>query len=109
MSKTEKEKAAEKAKKAQAAAARKASLAAMSPQEKKVALAKERAEKFVKLGPKFVNRALASLAKVSTLAKRGSYTYTDEQAAKVVKALRDRVDSIEKAFAGGATSDSFTL
>lgn len=110
MAKTDKEKAAEVAKKKAAAASRKASLSNMSAQEKKVFLSKERAEKFLKLAPKFVNRALAGLAKVGTLTKRGSYTYTDEQAAKVVKALRDKVDGIEKAFsAGGGTSDGFSL
>lgn len=110
MAKNDKEKAAEAAKKKAAAAARKTSLASMSAQEKKVFISKERGEKFVKLAPKFVNRALAALAKVGTLTKRGSYTYTDEQAAKIVKALRERVDGIEKSFgAGGGASDGFSL
>lgn len=110
MAKTEKEKAAEAAKKKAAAAARKASIGAMSAQEKKLYISKERGEKFVKLAPKFVNRALASLNKVGTLTRRGSYTYTAEQSAKIVTALRAKVDAIEKSFGvGGAQSEGFEL
>lgn len=110
MAKNDKEKAAEAAKKKAAAAARKTSLASMSAQEKKVFISKERGEKFVKLAPKFVNRALAALNKVGTLTRRGSYTYTAEQSAKIVTALRAKVDSIEKSFgAGGAQSEGFEL
>lgn len=74
----------------------------------KAAIAQAKAAKFVELATKRVNKALNAIRQLENLSNRGSYSYTDEQAAKLVSALgaavvkvRDRFTSTGKKEEGG--------
>lgn len=81
-----------------------------SDQEKRVAAAKARAERFRSLIVKRMNRALKSLDAVAALSNRASYAYEAEHVTKIVTALESRVAGVKKRYESGATSsDSFAL
>lgn len=79
-------------------------------QEEKEQRQRVKAAKFIELAEARVGNTLKRLGHVSNLANRNTYVYTQEQAQKIVKALRDAVDRVEMAFEPrGEKSDLFTL
>jgi hypothetical protein len=61
-------------------------------------------EKFVELAQKRVNRALKDIQLIGNLSNRSNYTYTDEDAQKIYKALKEAVDEMKAKFESrGAT------
>lgn len=70
----------------------------------------ERRDRFIRLAAKRVQRALDALTNVSRLGNRSAYSYTDEEAAKIVNTIYDSAVSVKDAFSetkGGKTV--FTL
>ena len=67
-------------------------------------------ERFQRLAPKRTNRALKALDRVSQMSNTGAYRYSDDEARKIVDALRQAVDSVEAAFSRQVEADTeFTL
>lgn len=67
-------------------------------------------ERFVSLAEKRVNSAIKALRQVGNLANRKNYSYKDEHARKIVKALKDEMRKIEFAFKEGKDiNDNFSL
>jgi len=58
-----------------------------------------KAEKFRTLAEKRVSRVLATVRQISKLSRRGSYEYTPQQVAHIFKAMRDELETAERAFA----------
>lgn len=56
------------------------------------------AERFKKLGTARVNNALKQIGIVANVSNRKTYDYTPEQAAKIVKALENKVAAVKKSF-----------
>ena len=61
-------------------------------------VSRDKANKFVDLANKRVNRTIKHLRLIKNLSNRKNYTFTDEQARKIVKALQKEVDSIKQSF-----------
>jgi len=59
---------------------------------------RNKADKFVELANKRVNKAIKDLKLVCNLSNRKNYTYTEEQAKKIVKALQKEIDAIKQSF-----------
>jgi len=55
-------------------------------------------KKFVELASKRVNRALKDLQLIGNLSNRSNYDYTDQDVAKIFKALSDEVTTCRKRF-----------
>ncbi len=72
---------------------------------------RNKAEKFIELANKRVNKSIKTLRLVGNLSNRNNYEYTDEQAKKIVKALQKEVDLIRKNFQNADTEeqDEFKL
>ena len=68
-------------------------------------------KKFKELAEKRVNRAIKDLQLIGNLANKSNYSYTDADAKKIVKALKEAVDEMRLKFeSGGASSKQpFTL
>ena len=66
-------------------------------------------ERFVRLANARVNAALRALEMVGNLGNRANYEYDDQEATKIVKALREQVEDIKSKFANGAGKSRFTL
>lgn len=81
---------------------------AKSPQERKAESAAQKITRFKKLANVRVNRALKSLTSVAALGNRRSYTYTDDEAKRIVDAIRAKADAIQAAF-DTRPEDAFTL
>lgn len=90
---------------AEAKAARKAMLDAMTPENRKAYLAKERADNFVRLSVPRMGRAIAAINSVGKLSAP-SYRSTEEQQRKMFAALRKAVDACEAAFAKSKAAES---
>jgi hypothetical protein len=54
--------------------------------------------KFVALAEKRVTRALNDIRLIGNLSNRSNYKYTDEDARKICKVLRDAVDEVKARF-----------
>ena len=54
--------------------------------------------KFVELAGKRVNRALKDIQLIGNLSNRSNYDYTDEDVAKIIRALQDEVSACRKRF-----------
>jgi ABC-type Fe3+-hydroxamate transport system substrate-binding protein len=54
--------------------------------------------KFVELAEKRVSRAIKDIRLVGNLSNRSNYTYTSDEAKKIVKALREEVDALKARF-----------
>lgn len=67
--------------------------------------------KFVELAEKRVSRAIKDIRLVGNLSNRSNYSYTQEEARKIVKALRDEVDALKVRFdaKGGDVKAVFKL
>lgn len=59
---------------------------------------RNKAEKFVELANKRVNKALKDLQLIGNLANRQNYEFTDEQSKKIVRALQQEIDIIKQCF-----------
>ena len=72
---------------------------------------RDKAEAFKRVGSKRVTNAIRTIRGVAKVANRNAYTYTDEQASRIVETLRDELNSLEAAFtAQGKKEDaSFKL
>jgi len=84
----------------------------LSPQERTVQRSKEKIDNFVKLAPKRMTRALKAIEVVGNLANRNSYTYTTEQATKMITALAEAVKAVGAKFtapAGAKQTGGFTF
>lgn len=77
-----------------------ATKAAQSPQEKTVAKSRDKAQKFVDLAQKRVQRALSAIESVKALSSRRSYTYTPDQVTKIGVAFQASLKSCMDAFTG---------
>lgn len=55
-------------------------------------------KKFVMLAEKRVTRALKDLRLIGNLSNRSNYRYTDDDARRICKALRDAVDEVRARF-----------
>ena len=55
-------------------------------------------EKFVELAEKRVTRALRDIRLIGNLSNRSNYKYTDEDARKIYRALRDAVEEMKGRF-----------
>ena len=58
----------------------------------------ERRERFTKLAPARVNKALVALNNVARCGNRISYQYTEEEAAKICETLLDAATAVRDAF-----------
>lgn len=54
--------------------------------------------KFVELAEKRVSRAIKDIRLIGNLSNRSNYSYTQEDARKMVKALRDEVEAVKARF-----------
>ena len=55
-------------------------------------------ERFVNLAENRVNKALKDIDLIGNLSNKSNYEYTDEEARKIVKALRSAVDEVKAKF-----------
>ena len=71
----------------------------------------EKRDKFKNLAEKRVNKALNDLRLVSNLANRMNYEYTEDDAKKIVRALKAGVEEVRLKFENSASENrnSFTL
>lgn len=67
--------------------------------------------KFIELAEKRVSRAIKDIRLVGNLSNRSNYTYTQDEARKIIKALRDEVDTLKARFdaKGGDAKAVFKL
>lgn len=66
-------------------------------QEQELSRTEDR-RKFVRLASKRVSNALRSIQLIANLSNRSNYHYTDEDVAKILKALTDEVAACRKRF-----------
>lgn len=77
--------------------------------ESKVPENETKAQKFVRLGVPRVQKAIKALDAIGNLAGSG-YESTTEQQEKIITALREKLDAVEKRLAGNTvTGPAFTL
>jgi hypothetical protein len=74
--------------------------AAKSEQEKAIARSHLKSVTFEDLARQRVRRALKVLGHIENLANRAAYTWTDEQAGKILGALNDKIKNVTLKFAG---------
>jgi hypothetical protein len=67
--------------------------------------------KFVELAEKRVRRALKDISLIGNLSNRSNYSYTDEDAKKIYRALRSAIDDMKSRFdrKGGGEEEVFKL
>ena len=70
-----------------------------------------KADKFVELANKRVNRAINYLKSIGKLSNKNNYIYTDDQVKKIINVLQKEIDSIKQNFqnAGNVGTDVFKL
>ncbi|MDD5320750.1 MAG: hypothetical protein PHD43_09105 [Methylococcales bacterium] len=66
---------------------------------------RDKAEKFVELANKRVNKALKDIQLIGNLANRQNYDFTEDQAKKIVRALQQEVDAVKQNFNTVAETD----
>jgi len=71
----------------------------------------DRREKFIDLAEKRVNRAIGQIKLIGNLSNRSNYSYTDEDVAKIYRALKRSLDEMKARFdsKGADTSNTFKL
>jgi ABC-type Fe3+-hydroxamate transport system substrate-binding protein len=62
---------------------------------------RDKSAKFIELANKRVNRAVKDIALIGNLSNRRNYTYNEEQAKKIIKALQASVDQVKASFHSG--------
>ena len=55
-------------------------------------------EKFVELAEKRVRRAIKDIRLIGNLSNRSNYSYTDDDARKIYKALKGAIDEVKARF-----------
>lgn len=67
--------------------------------------------KFLELANKRVNKAIKAIRLIGNLSNKATYTYNDEQAKKIIRALQKELDNMKSKFTGneGDDSDVFRL
>lgn len=67
--------------------------------------------KFVELANKRVNKAIKDIRLIANLGNKGNYSYSDEQASKIVRALQKELDKVKERFKDSShnSSDEFSL
>ena len=58
-------------------------------------------QKFIELANKRVNKDIKELQLIANLSNTRNYSYSDEQASKITKALQKEVDKVKVSFKGG--------
>lgn len=68
-------------------------------------------KKFVELAEKRVNRALKDIRLIGNLSNKSNYVYSDDDAKKILKVLKQAVDEVKARFdsKGLDTNDEFKL
>ena len=61
-------------------------------------MTRNKAEKFIELANKRVNKAIKDIKLVANLSNKQNYEYTDEQAKKIIKALQAEVELAKQNF-----------
>lgn len=71
----------------------------------------DRREKFVELAEKRVNKALMQIKLIGNLSNRSNYSYTEQDVAKIYKALKKSLDDMKTRFdsKGGEPENQFRL
>ena len=69
--------------------------------------AKNNSDHFIDLANKRVPKALKSLDLVGNLANRSNYSYSEEQAKLIKKALKDKVNEVCKKFDQDQTNNTY--
>ena len=62
---------------------------------------RDKSAKFIELANKRVNRAVKDISLIGNLSNRRNYTYNEEQAKKIIKALQSSVDQVKASFQSG--------
>ena len=72
---------------------------------------RNKAEKFVELANKRVNRAIKDLQLIGNLANKRNYEFSDQQAQKIIRRLQAEVDMLKNNFrnSGGNDQEDFKL
>jgi len=72
---------------------------------------RDKRAKFIELANKRVTRALREIRLVGNLSNRSSYEYTDEDAKKIVRALKREIETLQTRFGegGGSGSNDFRI
>ena len=71
---------------------------------------RERRERFTKLAPARVTKALTALRNVGRCGNQASYSYSPDEAAKIIGALSDALAEVKDAFAQKSSGKAtFTL
>ena len=80
-------------------------------QSKEIAANKEKAANFVRLATDRTNKAVNMIDLIGKLANTSQYSYTPEQVAKIVQALNDATNRVQRKFANPkeAPKGSFSL
>lgn len=68
-----------------------------------------KAERFKRIGVPRVRRVLEHVKRLHNIANRSSYHYTDEDAEKIIEALRKSVGELEARFKGQKATTHFEL
>jgi formiminotetrahydrofolate cyclodeaminase len=66
---------------------------------------RNKAEKFVDLANKRVNKAIKDIRLVANLANKANYEYSDDQAKKIISALQKELDNIKDRFKHADSGD----
>jgi len=70
----------------------------------------DRRDRFLRLAAARVNKAISALRNVARLGNTSSYSYTQDDVAKITVAINDEVDGVWQAFApSGSHKPAFTL
>jgi uncharacterized protein YeeX (DUF496 family) len=65
---------------------------------------RNKSEKFIELANKRVNKAVKDIALIGNLSNKRNYSYNEEQAKKIIKALQQSVDQVKAGFLSGIQS-----
>nr|WP_278525250.1 hypothetical protein [Brucella anthropi] len=65
----------------------------------------ERREKFVKLAEGRTRIALGAIRKIGNLSNKRAYDFDDQDVKKIIKAIRDATNDLERKFGSSGSSD----
>ena len=64
------------------------------------------AGKFIELANKRVNKAIKDIRLIGNLSNKSTYSYSDEQAKKIIRTLQKELDVMKSKFTGIESDDS---
>ena len=70
---------------------------------------KDKSDSFIRLAEARTNKALDQIRVIGNLANRNNYSYSDDQAKKIIAALKQAVNETEAKFKSAANSHKFEL